>query len=100
MWDFLPLKTLTKHMRKINSRAVSAWPGKVLRWQVPVPGKRVSPQYPRVGLGAAALGSDSWPKAFIKARRWEQQGCHRGPRDEAVHITLWRGTALSDLETT
>lgn len=60
----------------------------------------VSLQYLRVGLGVAALGSDSWPKPFIKGSCWEQQGCHRGHGDEAVRITLWRGTALSDLKMT
>lgn len=60
----------------------------------------VSSQEPRVRLGVAALGRDSWPKAVIRARRWEQQGCHRERGDGAVRVTLGRGTALSDVKMT
>lgn len=32
---------------------------------------------PQGQAGRAAWGSDCWPKAFIRARPWGQQGCHR-----------------------
>lgn len=66
----------------------------------PCPREGVSSQELRVGLGVAAWGRDSWPRAVIRARCWQQQGCHRAHREEAVQVTLGRGTALSDLKMT
>lgn len=58
-------------MHRINPRTAGEGAG------VAGPCPREGDSSQRAGLGVAALGSDSWPKAFTRAGCWEQQGWHR-----------------------